>query len=98
MLLRCSGSRADCLLSRRALTVCCYRGVFNGSCTALTSEIWKFLDWGNVTDPFLPWRLAQTQAGVWRGWNAPNPMIDQSSNLVPAVSAHTVASKTPFGA
>jgi hypothetical protein len=31
MLLRCSGSRADCLLSRRALTVCCYRSVFNGS-------------------------------------------------------------------
>ena len=37
------------------------------------------------------------QAGVWRGWNAPNPMIRQSSNLVPTVSAHTVASNMPFG-
>src|SRR5205814_8058159 len=33
----------------------------------------------------------------WRGRNAPNTVIDQSSNLVPAVSAHTVASNTPFG-
>jgi serine/threonine protein kinase len=35
--------------------------------------------------------------GVWRGWNAPNPMIHQSWNLVPTVSAHRVVSKTPFG-
>jgi hypothetical protein len=36
--------------------------------------------------------------GVWRGWNAPNPVIGlgQRSNLVPAVVAHAVASKTPF--
>jgi hypothetical protein len=36
--------------------------------------------------------------GLARGCDAPNPLINQSSNLVPAVSAHTVASKTPFGA
>jgi len=34
--------------------------------------------------------------GVWRGWNAPNPIINQSSNLVPTASAHRVASKLPF--
>jgi hypothetical protein len=29
--------------------------------------------------------------------NAPNPMVDQSSNLVPTVSAHRLTSKLPFG-
>ena len=33
---------------------------------------------------------------VWRGWNAPKPMIDQSSNLVPTASAHRVATNTPL--
>ena len=35
---------------------------------------------------------------VWRGNHAPNPGNHQSSNLMPLISAHAVATKTPFGA
>src|SRR5437867_8853117 len=34
--------------------------------------------------------------GLARGCDAPNPVIGQSSNLVPALLAHPVPSRTPF--